>query len=93
MKEGISADYVLMDNLIYPTPLIQSIVEIGLDVIGMVKNTNQRYLVDNQRLSLKELYSFAKPLQGKHGILRSSRTMMANGIKVKIVFVQNIFMV
>jgi hypothetical protein len=64
-------------------PLIQSIVEIGIDVIGMVKATNQRYLVNNRRLSLKELYSFATHVQGKKGILRSIHTTMANGIKVK----------
>lgn len=89
LKADVSADYVLMDTWFTQQPLIKSIVEIGLDVIGMVKATNQRYLVKNHRLSLKELYSLATPVQGKKGILRSIHTTMANGIDVKVVFVQN----
>ncbi len=89
LKAGVPPDYVLMDTWFTQQPLIQSIVDIGLDVIGMVKPTNQRYLVNNQRLSLKELYSFATPVRGKKEILRSIHTTMANGIQVKVVFVQN----
>jgi DDE superfamily endonuclease len=40
LNAGVSADYVLMDTWFTQQPLIQSIVEIGLDVIGMVKATN-----------------------------------------------------
>jgi hypothetical protein len=89
LNAGVHADYVLMDTWFTQQPLIQSIVEIGLDVIGMVKATNQRYLVNKQRLSLKELYFMATPIHGKKGILRSIHTKMANGIQVKVVFVQN----
>ena len=80
---------VLMDTWFTQQPLIQSIVEIGMDVIGIIKATNQRYLVDHCRLSLKELYQVATPVQGKKGILRSIHTMMANGVQVKVVFIQN----
>ena len=89
LSAGVSADYVLMDTWFTQQPLIQSIVEIGLDVIGMVKATNQRYLVDHRRLSLKELYKVATPVQGKKGIMRSIHTTMANGVQVKVVFIQN----
>jgi hypothetical protein len=89
LQAGVPADYVLMDTWFTQQPLIKGIVEIGLDVIGMVKDTKQRYLVNGHRLSLKELYTFATPVQGKKGILRSIYTTMANGIKVKVVFVQN----
>jgi hypothetical protein len=89
LQAGVPADYVLMDTWFTQQPLIKGIVEIGLDVIGMVKDTKQRYLVNGHRLSLKELYTFAPPVQGKKGILRSIYTTMANGIKVKVVFVQN----
>ncbi|MGG0716266.1 transposase [Robertmurraya massiliosenegalensis] len=89
LQAGVPADYVLMDTWFTQQPLIKSIVEIGLDVIGMVKDTKQRYLINGVRLSLKELYSFATPVQGKKGILRSISTTMANGIDVKVVFVQN----
>nr|WP_246494247.1 transposase [Lysinibacillus agricola] len=37
LQAGVSADYVLMDTWFTQQPLIQSIVELGLDVIGMVK--------------------------------------------------------
>lgn len=78
-----------MDTWFTQQPLIQSIVELGLDVIGMVKATNQRYLVNDKRLSLKELYKVATPVSGKKGIMRSIQTTMANGIQVKVVFIQN----
>ncbi len=42
LSAGIHASYVLMDTWFTHQPLIQAIVERGLDVIGMVKATNQR---------------------------------------------------
>lgn len=42
LEAGVSATYVLMDTWFTQQPLIQSIVDIGLDVIGMVKDINQR---------------------------------------------------
>lgn len=89
LSAGVDASYVLMDTWFTQQPLIQSIVEQGLDVIGMVKATNQRYLVNQKRVDLKELYRLASPLQESKGILRSIRTTMANGVAVKVVFVQN----
>lgn len=89
LSKGIEASYVLMDTWFTQQPLIQAIVEQGLDVIGMVKNTKQHYNVNGQMLSLKQLYRFASPLQGKKGLLRSITTTMANGVPVKVVFVQN----
>lgn len=89
LQAGVAADYVLMDTWFTQQPLIQSIAELGLDVIGMVKATNQRYLVNGKRLSLKELYKVATPVSGKNGIMRSIQTTMANGIQVKVVFIQN----
>jgi hypothetical protein len=89
MGAGINASYVLMDTWFTQQPLIQAIVDQGLDVIGMVKNLKQRYLMDGQRLSLKQLYRRALPTDGKNGILRSIRTVQANGVPVKIVFIRN----
>ena len=40
LEAGVSATYVLMDTGFTQQPLIQSIVDIGLDVIGMVKDIN-----------------------------------------------------
>ena len=72
-----------MDSWFTQQPLIQSLVEQGIDMIGMVKATNQRYIVDDKRVSLKELYSFATPTLGKKSILRSIHTTMAKGVQFK----------
>jgi len=90
LVSGITASYVLMDSWFTYAPLIQKITERGLDVIGMVKPVNQRYLVGNRRLSLKELYCAARSVQGAgKGILRSIHTQMAPNISVKVVFVKH----
>lgn len=61
LATGMTASYVLMDGLTF-APLIGAITQPGLAVIGMVKPTNQRYLVNGKKLSLKELYSVATPV-------------------------------
>lgn len=89
LNAGIDASYVLMDTWFTQQPLIKSIKEQGLDVIGMVKKLKQRYLVDGKRVTLDQLYRLATPSDGKKGILRSIYTTQANGISVKVVFVRN----
>jgi hypothetical protein len=89
MNTGIDASYVLMDTWFTQQPLIKNIKEQGLDVIGMVKNLKQRYLVDGERLSLKDLYRLAAPIKEKKGLLRSIHTTQANGVPIKVVFVRN----
>ena len=90
LSHGVTASYVLMDSWFTFAPLIQKITEQGLDVIGMVKNSNQRYRFKNRSLSLKELYQVAVPVTaGKKGILRSVRVQMTPDIPVLIVFVRH----
>jgi len=89
MKSGIDASYVLMDSWFTQQPLIKELTDQGLDVIGMVKKLKQRYVVNDKRVSLDELYRLAKPTDGKNGILRSIHTTQANGIPVKVIFVRN----
>lgn len=89
MNAGIDASYVLMDTWFTHQPLIKDIKDQGLDVIGMVKALNQRYLVGDERVSLKELYRLAAPVKGKKSLLRSIHTTQANGVPVKVVFVRN----
>ena len=43
LHAGIRADYLLMDTWFTTEPMIKSILSKGLDVIGMVKQLNQRY--------------------------------------------------
>lgn len=89
LNQGVPASYVLMDSWFTFAPLIQSIIKQGLDVIGMVKDSNQRYRVGKRLLSLKELYQAARPVTGQKGILRSIQTYMVPNIQVKVVFVRH----
>jgi len=89
LVQGVTASYVLMDSWFTFAPLIRAITQQGLDVIGMVKGSNQRYLMGKRSLSLKELYQVATPVTGKKGILRSIRVQMVPNIPVKIVFVRH----
>lgn len=78
-----------MDSWFTLPPLVKAIVAQGIDVIGIVKETKQRYNVDGKLVSLKQLYHLAQPIHSKKGILRSIRTVMANGTHIKVVFIQN----
>jgi hypothetical protein len=53
LANGIDASYVLMDSWFTLPPLVKAIVDQGLDVIGMVKETKQRYNVAGKLISLK----------------------------------------
>ena len=85
---GIAADYVLMDTWFTTEPMIQSIIDIGLDVIGMVKQLKQRYRFNGKMYTLPELQKFVD-YNGAANIFGSLRVTTKNGIPVKIVFVRN----
>ena len=89
LASGIDASYVLMDSWFTLPPLVKAIVEQGLDVIGMVKETKQRYSVNGKLVSFKATLSLSPACSIKKGILRSIHSVMANGTPVKIVFIQN----
>ncbi|RIV22746.1 hypothetical protein D2Q93_09205 [Alicyclobacillaceae bacterium I2511] len=90
LAAGIQASYVLMDSWFTYAPLIQSVINRGLDVIGMVKADNKRYLLNDRRLSLQELYFAATPALGaSKETLRHIDTQLSPGIPVRIVFVRH----
>jgi len=89
LEHGVAASYVLMDSWFTFALLIQAIMHRGLDVIGMVKDSNQRYRIGKRLLSLKELYQAAGPVASHRAILRSIQTYMAPNIQVKVVFVRH----
>ena len=89
LNKGIVADYVLMDSWFTQAPLIQSITDKGLFVIGMVKQLKQRYIYNGKRLTLPELYAKAKPSMGKKDILGAIHVTLDNGIPAKILFIRN----
>ncbi|MEK5520647.1 hypothetical protein MKY81_02420 [Heyndrickxia sp. FSL W8-0423] len=55
-------------------PLIKAIVKQGLDVIGIVKETKQRYNVNGTLVTLKQLCRLAGPVRSKKKILCSIHT-------------------
>lgn len=85
---GMTADYVLMDTWFTQEPLIQSILELGLDVIGMVKQLKQRYCYKGKYYTLPELQKFVSFNEASN-ILGSLYITTKNAISVKIVFVRN----
>ena len=60
-----------MDSWFTQQPLIHDLVEQGIDVIGVVKATNQRYPVNEKRMELKELYRHVEPRAASKGIFHS----------------------
>lgn len=90
IQAGASASYVLMDSWFTYAPLIQEVISRRLQVIGMVKNDNKRYLVNGQQFGLKELYTKAARVEGKNrNILRHIKTELVPGIPVTVVFVRH----
>ncbi|KGR77163.1 IS4 family transposase [Ureibacillus manganicus] len=89
LNKGIIADYVLMDSWFTQAPLIKTVTDKGLFVIGMVKQLKQRYLYNGQRLTFPELYAKANPSMGKKDILGSIHVTLENGIPAKILFIRN----
>ena len=88
LDAGIIADYVLMDTWFTTEPFIKSILELGLDVIGMVKQLNQHYQFNGKTYTLPELQKFVD-YNGASNIFGSLYVTTKNGISVKIVFVRN----
>ena len=88
LNAGIKAKYVLMDTWFTTEPMIKAILAEGLDVIGMVKQLNQRYIYKGMAYTLPELRKFVR-FDGGRNIFGSLCVKTKNGIPVKIVFVRN----
>ena len=88
LNAGIKAKYVLMDTWFTTEPMIKAILAEGLDVIGMVKQLNQRYIYKGMAYTLPELRKFVR-FDGGRNIFGSLCVTTKNGIPVKIVFVRN----
>ena len=88
LDAGMNADYVLMDTWFTTEPMIRKILELGLDVIGMVKQLKQRYYFNGRLYTLPELQKFVN-YNGAANIFGSLHVTTKNGIPVKIVFVRN----
>lgn len=88
LNAGIQADYVLMDTWFTTEPMLNSVLETGLDCIGMVKQLKQRYFYRGNAYTLPQLRKFVR-YQTAGNIFGSLLVTTKNGIPVKIVFVRN----
>ena len=88
IKAGVLADYVLMDTWFTTEPMIQSILELDLDVIGMVKQLEQPYCFCDRLYTLPELQKFVN-FGSQSDIFGSLYVTTKKGISVKIVLVRN----
>jgi len=88
LSSRINADYVLMDTWFTTEPFIQKINELGLDVIGMVKQLRQRYEYNGRLLNLRKLFQ-AIPNKKRGDIICSAIVKTKREITCKIVFIRN----
>ena len=90
LDAGIVAQYLLMDTWFTNEPFIKRIMEIGLDVIGMLKNNKQMYHYKGKLYNLDSLAAYFANMNHPGDILGSVvvRTRKEH-IPVKIVFVRN----
>ena len=88
IQSGIKADYLLMDTWFTTEPMIRSVMDTGLDVIGMVKQLKQRYTYKGKKYTLHELKRMVR-FEGARNIFGSLVVTTKTGIPVKIVFIRN----
>ena len=88
LTAGFKADYVLMDSWFTQAPLLRQLNEMGLPVIGMVKELKQRYRLNGKLMTLKEVYANF-PKSKATEILGSVIAETACGLPARLVFVQN----
>ena len=90
LNAGIPADYILMDTWFTNEPFIKNILDVGLDVIGMLKDNRQMYHYRGKLVSLKQLASHFVRFDTPEDLLGSVivRTKKQH-IPVKLVFVRN----
>lgn len=88
LNAGIRADYVLMDTWFTTEPMIKEILNLGVDVIGMVKQLKQCYTYNGKQYKLPALKKFVR-FEGARNIFGSLVVTTKKGIPVKIVFVRN----
>ena len=89
INAGIRADYVLMDTWFTNEPFIRRIKELGLEVIGMLKDTKQQYWYHGRLMNLRQLAGFVRfdTVSDIFGSLTVKTKF--NQIPVKLVFVRN----
>lgn len=85
---GIHAQYILMDSWFTNEPMLTSMKQLGLNVIGMIKNVKQVYKYQGKWYRLETLYAMLYK-SGKKQIFGSVVVQTKTGISAKLVFVRN----
>jgi hypothetical protein len=88
LDSGILADYILMDSWFSNEPMIKKMLDMNLDVIGMVKNQKQKYELNGVKYSLPELRSKLKA-SDFNDMIGQLHVKTKSGIMVKLVFIKN----
>lgn len=88
LNAGIKADYVLVDTWFTTKAMLKEILNLGIDVIGMVKQLKQCYTYNGRQYKLPKLKKFVR-FEGARNIFGSLVVTTKAGIPVKIVFVRN----
>ena len=88
LAAGIQADYVLMDTWFTTEPMLEKLLEAGMDTIGMVKQLNQRYYYQGRAYTLPQLRRFVR-FTSSRDIFGSVIVTTKKGIPVRIVIVRN----
>ena len=90
LNAGIEAGYVLMDTWFTNEPFIKQIKELGLEVIGMLKDNKQMYHYRGKLINLKEIAAHHVRFDTRQDCLGSIVvSTRRNRIPVKLVFVRN----
>lgn len=90
LDAGIVADYILMDSWFTNEPFVNSLLEVGLDTIGMLKDTKQRYYYGEKLVDLRNLAAHCIHFTRHSDIFGSVVVKTKNYmIPVKLVFVRN----
>lgn len=88
LAAGIQADYVLMDTWFTTEPMLEKVLQAGIDAIGMVKQLKQHYVYKGKAYTLPELRKFVR-FENSKDIFGSIVVKTKTGISVKIVIVRN----
>jgi hypothetical protein len=87
------ADYVMFDSWFSNPALIIPICEMGYSVVARLKNNNTKYLFEDEKLSLKEIFAKCKKRPGRSRYLLSVTVEVIHeklgSVPAKIVFVRN----
>ena len=89
LDAGIEADYILMDSWFTNEPFIQKLRTMGLHVIGMAKDTKQRYLYQGCAYTLPQLAKLAVCRNAGTTYRSLAVKTGKHNVPVRIVFVQN----